>query len=181
MRRRRTPRRAGTTSGARSSRKRKVKQGREQDGSRNQEQCAPNPTQADQVRQLRRKGSKRGAGRGRRRSRSAATRRDLWGFKCTRRNPGSTQGSPGSGHEGQPMGIWAHHTTSEVNGSAQHFTEGRPQSSPSGSGASTEDRANAQGSKKGTRDTRQQAGGGQAARRGQDGQVRARRQGGVFR
>eukprot|EP00972_Heterocapsa_arctica_P001578 226636-Heterocapsa_arctica.AAC.1 len=56
-----------------------------------------------------------------------------------------------------------------------------PQSSPSGSGASTEDRARAQGKGKVKSNARQQADVGQADRKVQGGQVRARRQGGVFR
>ena len=92
-----------------------------------------------------------------------------------------TQEGPWPGHVGQPIGIRAHRTASEVNGSAQHFTEDAIESSIPTSGASTEDHARVQGKKKGTADGRQQFGGRQAVRTGRDRQVRCRRQGGVFR
>eukprot|EP00972_Heterocapsa_arctica_P069494 10267579-Heterocapsa_arctica.AAC.1 len=49
-----------------------------------------------------RKGKKRGAGRGRRRSRSALTRSDIWGHKGHRLKPGAPGPSLEPGHSGQP-------------------------------------------------------------------------------
>eukprot|EP00972_Heterocapsa_arctica_P103975 15324637-Heterocapsa_arctica.AAC.1 len=69
-----------------------------------------------------------------------------------------TQEGPWPGHVGQPTGIWAHRTASEVNGSAQHPTEDAFEFSLPNSGASTEELASVQGRKKGTADGRQQDG-----------------------